>query len=106
MELTKQQFAEKINSLIEKGATFNVESVDTGSVYLFLCDCRISVTLENGVCGEATMYKPHTGIEITIDFDIVDEIKEDEDGTIYLELSNGLSDVVIKAIGLKKSRNS
>ena len=98
MELTKQQFVEKINSLNEKGATFNVESVDIGSVYLFLNGCNISVKLEECVCEEVTMYKPHTEMEITIDFDLVNWIEEDEDGAIQLELNNGLSDLVIRLV--------
>ena len=99
MELTKQQFAEKINSLNEQGATFNVESEDTGSVYLSLYGCNISVTLEEGVCGEIDMFKPHTEMGVSIDFDLVNEIEEDEVGVIYLIMNNGLADVAIKAIG-------
>ena len=98
MELTREQFAEKINSLNEKGATFNVESVDTGSVYLSLYSCNITVTVEGGICGEITMFKPHTEMEVSIDFDLVGWIEEDEDGAIHLELNNGLSDVVIRPV--------
>ena len=98
MELTKQQFMEKINSLNEKEATFNVESVDTGSVYVSLYGCNISITLEDGICGEITMFKPHTEMGVSIDFDLVDGIKEDEDGAIHLELNNGLADVVIRPV--------
>lgn len=98
MELTREQFAEKINSLTEKGATFNVESEDSGSVYLSLYGCNISVTLEEGICGEIDMFKPHTEMGVSIDFDLVDGIKEDEDGAIHLELNNGLADVVIGVV--------
>lgn len=98
MELTREQFAEKINSLNEKGVIFNVESEDSGSVYLSLYGCNISVTLEEGICGEIDMFKPHTEMGVSIDFDLVDEIKEDEDGAIYLELNNGLSNVVIRLV--------
>lgn len=98
MEITREQFSEKINSLTQKGATFNVESADTGSVYLFLNGCNISVKLEECVCGEITMYKPHTEMEVTIDFDLVDWIEEDEDGAIQLELNSGLADVVIRPV--------
>lgn len=99
MEITREQFAEKINSLNEKGATFNVESTDSGSVYLSLYGCNISVTLEEGICGEIDMFKPHTEMGVSIDFDLVDEVEEDEDGAIHLELNNGLSDVVIRLVG-------
>lgn len=97
-ELTREQFAEKINSLNEKGATFNIESTDSGSIYLSLYGCNISVNLEEVVCGEITMYKPHTEMEVTIDLDLVNWIEEDEDGSIRLELNSGLSDVVIKPV--------
>lgn len=99
MELTKQQFVEKINSLNANKATFNVESADTGSVYVSLYGCNISVTLEDGICGEISMYKPNTEMDISIDFDLVDWIEEDEEEkTIRLELNNGLSDIVIGAV--------
>ena len=97
-ELTREQFSEKINSLNKKGKTFNVESTDTGSVYLFLNGCNISVKLEEVVCGEITMYKPHTEMEVTIDFDLVDWLEENEDGSVRLELNSGLSDVVIRPV--------
>lgn len=99
MEITREQFAEKINSLNKKGATFNVESTDTGSVYLSLFGCIIHVDLEEVVCGEITMYKPHTEMEITIDLDLVNWLEENEDGSIRLELNSGLSDVVIRPVG-------
>lgn len=76
-----------------------MESEDTGSVYLSLYGCNISVTVEEVVCGEITIYKPHTEMEVSIDFDLVDGIKEDEDGAIHLELNNGLADVVIRVVG-------
>ena len=98
MELTREQFAEKINSLNEQGTTFNVESEDSGSVYLSLYGCNISATLEEGICGEIDMFKPHTEMGVSIDFDIVNEIEEDEDGAIHLELNNGLADVVIRVV--------
>ena len=98
MELTREQFAEKINSLNAKGTTFNVESTDTGSVYLFLNGCNISVKLEEVVCGEIVIFKPHTEMEVTIDFDLVNWIDENEDGAIRLELNSGLADVVISPI--------
>ena len=98
MELTREQFAEKINSLNEQGATFNVESEDTGSIYLSLYGCNMSVTLEEGVCGEIDMFKPHTEMGVSIDFDLVNGIEEDEVGVIYLIMNNGLADVAIKAI--------
>lgn len=99
MELTREQFAEKINSLNEQGATFNVESEDSGSVYLSLYSCNISITLEESICGEIDMFKPHTEMGVSIDFDLVDEVEEDEDGAIHLELNNGLADVVIRVVG-------
>lgn len=99
MEITREQFSEKINSLTQKGTTFNVESEDTGSIYLSLYGCNISINLEECVCGEITiMYKPHTEMEVTIDFDLVDWIEESEDGDIRLELNSGLADVVIRPV--------
>ena len=96
MELTREQFVEEINSLNEKGAIFNLESSDTGSVYLSLSGCNVSVTLEDGVWGEITAYKPHTDMEVSIDFDIVDAIIKNDDGDICFEMSNGISDIVIR----------
>lgn len=98
MELTREQFMEKINSLTSKGIAFNVESTDSGSVYLSLYGCNISVKLEECVCGEIVMYKPHTEMEVTIDFDFVNWIEENADGSIRLELNSGLADVVIRPV--------
>ena len=96
MELTREQFVEEMTVLNEKGAIFNVESSDTGSVYLSLYGCNVSATLEDGAFGEITMHKPYTDMEVTIDFDIVNTITKDDDGEICLEMLNGISDVVIK----------
>lgn len=95
MELTKEQFTQEIETLNEKETLFNVESVDSGTVYLSLYGCKVETTLEEGICGEIVMFKPFSSMEARIDFDIVDAITKEEDGSFCLELSNGLSDVVI-----------
>ena len=70
MEMTKEQFIKEINGLRE-GTTFNISSSDIGNVTLYLRGCLIKASLEDGVDGELTIFKPYTDMEITIDFDIV-----------------------------------
>ena len=53
--------------------------------------------MENGICGEVTVFKPLTEMEITLDFDTVDTITKEEDGVFHLGLV-GMSDIVIRAV--------
>lgn len=96
MEMTREQFVEEINGLKE-GTTFNVSSSDICSVTFYMQGCSITANLEEGVSGEVTIFKPHTDMEVTIDFDIVDEITK-QDNIYTLSFVNGLSDVDIKVI--------
>lgn len=98
MELTREQFVKEVAALSEDANKFNVESEDTGSVYLSLYGCKIETTVEDGICGEITMFKPHTEMEVRIDFDVIDVITKEDDGSYRLEMNNGMSDVVIRNI--------
>lgn len=98
MEMTREQFVEELTTLGENKNNFNVESEDSGSVYLSLYGCKVETTLEEGVCGEITIFKPHAEMEVRLDFDIVDSITKEEDGSYRLEMDNGLSDIVIKNV--------
>lgn len=94
--MTREQFVEEINGL-KAGTTFNVSSSDIGNVTFYLRGCSITANLEEGANGEVTIFKPHTDMEVTIDFDIVDEITK-QDNTYTLSFVNGLSDVDIEVI--------
>ncbi len=77
---------------------FNVESEDSGSVYLSLYGCKIETTLEDGICGEIVMFKPYTEMEVRFDFDIIAAITKEEDGSYRLEMDNGMPDIVIRNV--------
>lgn len=94
MELTREQFMKEIAELNERETTFNVESADTGSIYMSFYGCNIDVRLEDGIEGEIIMFKPYTQMEATIDFDIVDVITKGDD-LFLIEMSRGLPDIVI-----------
>lgn len=96
MELTREQFAKELAALGENKNNFNVESEDSGSVYLSLYGCKVETTLEDGICGEFVMFKPYTEMEVRLDFDIIDAITKEEDGSYRLEMGNGMSDIVIR----------
>lgn len=98
MELTKEQFSEELMALEDGKNNFNVESEDSGSVYLGLYECRLETTLEEGICGELVMFKPYTNMEVRIDFDIIDTITKEDDGLYRLEMSNGMSDIAIRKL--------
>ena len=96
MDLTREQFIKEITELSAE-TKFNVSSSDTGNVNLYLRGCSIIASSENGVNGEIIMYKPYADMEVSIDFDIVEEITKE--GNIYtLSFVNGLSDVDIEVI--------
>ena len=97
MELTKEQLIEEIRELSAKARVFNVSSSDIGNVNLYLQGCTLKVNAEDGVDGEITIFKPHANMEVTIDFDIVDEITK-QDNTYTLSFVNGLSNVDIEVI--------
>ncbi|MBQ2882507.1 MAG: hypothetical protein IJE43_01860 [Alphaproteobacteria bacterium] len=96
MEMTRGQFIEEIKQLKE-GITVNVSSSDIGNVTLYLRGCVIKASSEDGVDGEITIYKPNTDMEVSIDFDIVDEITK-QDNIYTLSFRNGLSDVDIEVV--------
>lgn len=97
MELTREQFIEEITELSEKARVFNISSSDTGNVNLYMQGCMIKANAEEGINGEINIYKPYANMEITIDFNIVDEITK-QDKTYTLSFSNGLSDVDIDVV--------
>lgn len=92
----KEQFVKEISSFGEN-TTFNIESGDSGTVYFALYECKVNVSLEDGIEGEITFFKPHANVEVRFDFDIVDEIFK-RDNTYTLSFNNGLSDVDIEVI--------
>lgn len=92
MEMTKKEFMEAIDKANQEGKIFNVESEDSSSVYLSLYGCTASVNEEDGIEGEITFFKPHTGMEIRLDFAIIDVIYKESDG-YRLEFNNAMPDV-------------
>lgn len=92
MELTKKEFLEAINKANEEGKKFNIESEDSSSVYLSLYGCTIETSEENGIEGEITFFKPHTAMEVRLDFAIIDAIHKESDG-YRLEFNNAMPDV-------------
>ena len=97
MELTREQFIEEIKELSEKQKTFNVSSSDIGNVNLYLRGCVINANAEEGVEGEITIFKPHTEMEVTLDFNTVNEITNQ--GNIYtLSFVIGIADIDIEVI--------
>lgn len=98
MEMTREQFIEELASLGEDKNKFNAKSEDSGSVYLSLYGCKIETALEEGICGEITIFKPHAEMEVRLDFDIIDSITKEEDGSYRLEMDNGMSDIIIRNV--------
>ena len=96
MELTREQFVKEITTVSE-ARVFNVQSDDSGSVYLALYGCKVGASLEEGIEGEITIFKPYAEMDVTIDFAIVDTITK-EDNNYRLEFNNGMSDVVISVV--------
>ena len=96
MELTREQFVKEITTMSES-RVFNVQSDDSGSVYLALYGCKVGASLEEGIEGEITIFKPYAEMDVTIDFAIVDTITK-EDNNYRLEFNNGMSDVVISVV--------
>ncbi len=98
MELTREQFTEELAALEENKNQFNVESEDSGSIYLSLYGCKVETTLEDGICGEIVMFKPCTEMEVRLDFDIIAAITKEEDGSYRLEMDHGMPDIVIRNV--------
>ncbi len=99
MEMTRDQFVKELAALKEDKNQFNVESEDSGSIYLSLYGCKIETSLEDGICGEIVMFKPCTEMEVRLDFDIIDTITKEEDGSYRLEMNYyGMPDVVIRNV--------
>lgn len=92
----KEQFVEEISSFGEN-ATFDLESEDSGTIFFALSGCKVNVSLEDGIDGEITFFKPHANAEVRFDFDIIEEITK-QDNIYTLSFSNGLSDVNIEVI--------
>lgn len=95
--MTREQFIEEIIPMIEECAKFNVESVDSGSVFLSLYGCAIDINKDDGISGELIMYKPDTLMEVDVDFAIIDTITK-EDDSYHLAFNNGMVDVVISVV--------
>lgn len=97
MELTREQFINEIMDLAAKETKYNVSSSDIGNVNLYLRECVITANAEEGVLGELTIFKPYTDMEVTLDFNIVDEITKQ--GNVYtLSFSSEMSDVDIEVV--------
>lgn len=94
MELTREQFMKEIAELNERETKYNVESADTGSIYINFYGCNIDVRLEDGIEGEIVMFKPYTQMEATIDFDMINVITKGDD-FFLIEMSRGLPDIVV-----------
>lgn len=92
MELTKKEFLEAISKANNEGKKFNIESEDSSSVYLSLYGCTIETSEEDGIEGEITFFKPHTAMEIRLDFAIIDAIYKESDG-YRLEFNNAMPSV-------------
>ena len=97
MELTRKQFVQEITDLTENGMHFNVESEDTGLVYVRMYGCLLSVILEDDILGRITVFKPLTEMEITIDFDFIGVLTKEEDDSFRLEL-DCMPDIIIRAV--------
>lgn len=95
--LTSKQFAKELADLGED-KTFNVQSDDSGSVHLALYGCKVEVTFEEGIEGEINMFKPHSTMDVILDFAIIDNIIKEENGIYRLVFNNGMSDVVISVV--------
>lgn len=96
MRLTREQFAEELTTMNDS-KVFNVQSDDSGSVHFALYDCKVHVSLEDGIEGEIIMFKPYSSMNVAIDFAIIDTITK-EDDNYRLEFNNGMSDVVISVV--------
>ncbi len=98
MEMTREQFVKELEELGEDKNKFNVESEDSGSIHFSLYNCKITTVLEEGLCGELTIFKAYTEMDVTIDFDFIETITKEDDGVYRLEMANGLSDIVIRNV--------
>lgn len=94
IELTATKFMEEIRS---NRGNYNIQSVDGGAVYFSLGDCTVTISNEDGIDGEITFFKPRTGMEVAIDFAVIEVINKKED-TYFLEFNNGLADVEIMPV--------
>lgn len=94
--ISNEQFTEEILALGEE-ATIDIESCDSGTVYFALFGCKVNVSLEDGIDGEITFFKPYANMEVRFDFDIIDEIIK-EDNTYTLTFNNELSNLDITIV--------
>lgn len=91
-KLTVTQFIQEIG---HENYVYNVKSGDIKTVLLSFKECSIVVKSENII----TLFKVDTGMEMDINLSVVDEIvKEDRTGIFRLQLSDGLTDILIKPI--------
>lgn len=98
MEMTREQFFKELSTLRDDKNNFNVESDDSGSIYLSLYGCRIEASLDDGVSVELIMFKPNTNMEVRLDFEIIDTVTKEDDDSYRLEMNNGMSDIVIRNV--------
>lgn len=102
MEMTREQFKKEVEEITANGKVFIAESEDSGSVYFSMYQSNVSVDMEDGISGEITIFKPYTAMEARLDFDIIDTITKENDGTYAIEFNNGMADVVIRPTDAEK----
>lgn len=95
MEMTRELFKKEIEEITDNGKVFIVESEDSGSVYLSMYQSHVYVEMEDGVNGEITIFKPYSNMESRLDFDIIDSVTKEDDGTYTIEFNNGIADLTI-----------
>lgn len=96
-ELTKEQFKQEIEALVAQDRHFNVES-DDAPVRLIMYGCVIEVDFDCGIDGVMTVHKPNTGMEVELDFSVIDTIEKEDEGSYRLTFNNGMSDAVIDIV--------
>lgn len=102
MEMTRELFKKEIEEITDNGKVFIVESEDSGSVYLSMYQSHVYVEMEDGVNGEITIFKPYSNMESRLDFDIIDTITKEDDGTYTVEFNNGMTDLAIRPTDAEK----
>lgn len=102
MEITKEQFKKEVEEITANGKVFIAESEDSGSVYFSMYQSNVSVDMEDGINGEITIFKPYTAMEARLDFDIIDTITKENDGTYAIEFNNGMADLTIRPTDAEK----
>lgn len=97
MELSKEAFIKELMELVQNGARFNVESVDSGSMYFSLGGCSVAFS-DDGIDGEFVFFKPNFDMNVTFDFDIIECITKTSEKTYGIEFNANIADVTITKI--------